>query len=192
MNKNTQADGGLVERIRWLIRLRWIAVAGVLLAIAFSDRVLKLSLPVVPLYTTALAILIYNLAFSAISKKPYAAAYRMANLQIGLDLVSLAALIHFSGGIENPFIFYFLFHIIIASILLSRRASFMQATFAVFLFCLMVILEYAGILKHHCLEGFIIHDQHTNPIHITGIAFAFISTLYIVGVSVRVVDDEAL
>ena len=179
MNNLTSQEQGLAERISWLIRLRWIAVAGVLLAIAFSDRVLKLSLPVVPLYTTALAILIYNLAFSAISKKPYAAAYRMANLQISLDLVSLAALIHFSGGIENPFIFYFLFHMIIASILLSRRASFMQATFAVFLFCLMVILEYAGILKHHCLEGFIIHDQHTNPIYITGIAFAFISTLYI-------------
>lgn len=149
------------------------------MTIAFSDRVLKIRLPLVPLYATALAILTYNLVFFVISKKSYAATYRMANLQISLDLVSLAALIHFSGGIENPFLFYFLFHMIIASILLSSRASYLQATFAVFLFCLMVILEYAGILRHHCLVGFIIHGQHNNPIYITGIAFAFISTLYI-------------
>jgi len=104
---------------------------------------------------------------------------RIANAQISLDLLSLTALIHFSGGVENPFIFYFIFHMIIAGILLSRRASFLQATFAVSLFFSLVILEYYGILPHYCLKSFTTYTQHNNFTYIAGVFFAFVSTIYI-------------
>jgi signal transduction histidine kinase len=100
-------------------------------------------------------------------------------MQISLDLVCLVALIHFSGGIENPFIFYFIFHMIIASILLSHRAAFLQATFAMLLFCLDVVSEYFGVLHHYCLGNFIIADQHKNVIYISGVLFVFVSSIYI-------------
>ncbi len=182
--KNIIFAEDLVERIYWVIKLRWIAVVGVILVILFASQILKFSLPVFPLYTIAIVVAVYNLIFFLLltqlqGKEPVIIINRIANAQISLDLLSLAVLIHFSGGIENPFIFYFIFHMIIASILLSRRASFLQATFAVLLFCLIVILEYFGILPHYCLKGFIIHNQHDNLIYISGISFVFISTLYI-------------
>ncbi len=174
----------LKERLYWLIRLRWIAVASVFLTVFLSEHILEFSLPVVPLYAAAAGLGIYNLAFllllrSIRGRESFVILNRIANGQISLDLFSLVILIHFSGGIENPFLFYFIFHMIIASILLGRRASFLQATFAVLLFSVMVSLEYFAILPHYCLSKFIIQDQHHNFIYITGVASVFISTLYI-------------
>lgn len=183
------AGDDLLERIFWFIRLRWLAVGGVILTVLFAGRVLKIPLPVFPLLAVALALAGYNLIsyflLLRVGKKekkiphPSLTANRMANLQISFDLVCLVALIHFSGGIENPFIFYFVFHMIIAGILLSRRASFLQATFAVFLFTLLVILEYLGVLRHYPLQGFIPWGLYHNPVYVTGVSFVFISTLYI-------------
>lgn len=176
----------VVERIFWLIRLRWLAAFGVIGTVVFTRVVLDVSFPFVQLIILALVLASYNLVFylitSRISKRRlfhFSVASRIANAQISLDLAILAILIHFSGGVENPFIFYFIFHMIIASILLSRRASFMQASLAVVLFSLMVILECLEIIPHYCLEGFIAYTQHNNVIYISGVSFVFISTLYI-------------
>ncbi len=174
----------LIERLHWLIRLRWIAVAGVFLTTLVVSQVFKFSLAAEPLYAVAIILGIYNLLFllllrSMKGRESIAAINRIANAQISLDLLSLAVLIHFSGGIENPFLFYFIFHMIIASILLERRASFLQATFAVALFFAIVISEYLGILPHYCLKRFMVYDQQHNLIYIAGISFVFVSTLYI-------------
>lgn len=176
-----------IERLYWLIRLRWIAVVSVIFAVSFSEQVLKLSLPRFPLYAIAFLLASYNSIFFLIlnylKKRDLAnlsqRIYQFANLQISFDFTFLAILIHFSGGIENPFIFYFIFHMIIASILLYRKDSFLQATFAVFLFGFIVILEYLRVLPHYCLRGFIISDQFRNLKYIGGTFFVFMSTLYI-------------
>ncbi len=181
----------LVERLYWLIRLRWIAVLGVFLAIMFSGLAVSISLPVRALYVIASFLGLYNAFFFVLVRRRNSASWAKdspealgqisltANAQIALDLLTLAALIHLSGGIENPFIFYFLFHISIAGILLSRRAAFFQATFSVFLFCLVAGLEYARFLPHHNLTGFITDSQHNNPVYVLGVSFVFVSTLYI-------------
>ncbi len=174
----------LLERLYWLIKLRWIAVAGVFLTTLAVKHIFKFSLPAAYLYTIAVILGIYNLVFLFLlraikGRESGVVINRIANAQISLDLLSLAVLIHFSGGIENPFLFYFIFHMIIASILLDRRASFLQATFAVLLFSIMVSLEYSGVLHHYFLGRFIFYDQHRNLTYISGISFVFVSTLYI-------------
>ncbi|MDP3730394.1 MAG: HAMP domain-containing sensor histidine kinase [Candidatus Omnitrophota bacterium] len=172
----TTADESIVERSRWLISLRWIAIAGVILTAITAGRVFKIPLPVAPFCVITAVLIAYNLIFTFLIAR---LRNGFANLQISLDLACLAALIHFSGGIENPFLFYFIFHMIIAGILLSRRAAILQATFAAVLFLAMVILEYTHTLAHYCLGGFIIEDQHGNLLYIAGVSFVFISTLYI-------------
>jgi signal transduction histidine kinase len=180
-------ESGFIERNWWLIKLRWIAVAGVILTVFLADKILGVSLSVLPLYSTAVVLGAYNLllfiCLNALKRKPAehipAISNRLTNTQISLDLSTLTILIHFSGGIENPFIFYFIFHMIIASTSLSLRASFLQATFAVFLFCSMVVLEYFGILHHYHLGGFVTHDLYNNYVYIAGVSFVFLSTLYI-------------
>jgi len=55
---------------------------------------------------------------------------------------------------------------IISSILLSRKAAFLQAAYAVALMYILVTLEYSGILPHYCLSEFILSDQHDNLVYI--------------------------
>lgn len=185
--EDSRVKDRLRNRLYWLIRLRWIAAPGVFLTVLIVTQIFRLSLNTFPIYTITILLVLFNVAYLAIlnqsERRKTADAFKMnnrlANLQIFLDLAFLASLIHFSGGIENPFIFYFIFHMIIASILLTRRASFLQATFAIFLFLSVVISEYLGSLPHYCLKGFIPDSLHNNLLYISGVSFVFISTLYI-------------
>ena len=194
VNPNPSAE--FIERLFWLIKLRWIAAAGVLLTILLSSLGFKFFLPLLSLYTLAALLVICNLIYIILIKR-FGSACRMLesaqadndelfgamnwiiNIQISFDLFILIALIHFSGGIENPILFYSIFHMIIASILLSRKESFLQATFAAALFGIMVTLEYFGVLPHYCLKSFVAVDLHKNLTYIGGISFVFVTTLYI-------------
>ncbi|MDO8663143.1 MAG: HAMP domain-containing sensor histidine kinase [Candidatus Omnitrophota bacterium] len=177
------AREGLLERLYWLIKLRWLAVLGAFCTVLFVNHGLKFKLPIFPLYATIALLFMGNVAFFfrliRLKNKSALSMNRIANVQIAFDLLVLAVLIHFSGGIENPFIFYFIFHMIIASTLLSRKASFLQATLAAVFFFAMVNLEYLGILPHYCLKGFMIDCQRHNPIYLGGVSFVLVSTLYI-------------
>jgi hypothetical protein len=74
-----------------------------------------------------------------------------AFVQITLDFLFLAVLLHFSGGVGSPFSVFFVFHVVIASILLSRRATYLQTTVGFLLFASVVLGEYFGLLDHHPL-----------------------------------------
>ncbi|MFH1752551.1 MAG: HAMP domain-containing sensor histidine kinase [Candidatus Omnitrophota bacterium] len=185
--KHVKRYKGLIERIFWLINLRWVAIAGVCFTVFFVHSIFRIPLPVTRIYVVIAFLTAYNIIALAALKhlkreRPgyiAAAANRIANLQISLDLVCLTALIHFSGGVDNPFIFYFIFHVIIASILLSRLASFLQATLAIVLFCSIIFLEYLSVIPHYGLKIFGDHGLYNNLFYISGISFVFTSTLYI-------------
>jgi len=75
------------------------------------------------------------------------------NVQMILDLGFLAALLHFTGGIENPLRMFFIFHVIIAGILLSRRATYFFATVALLFMAGVALGELAGFLPHYSLNA---------------------------------------
>ena len=186
---NSGQSGYLLERVCWLIRLRWVAAAGVFSVSFLLPRVFggRLDLNSSALYAIAGFLLCYNACLfftvSFLKKKKFIFPEQWVNLfanaQISIDLTCLIFLIHFSGGIENPFIFYFIFHMIIASILLTRRAAFSQATYAVFLFFSLVLTEHLGFLQHHCLLPVFSYALHENSFYLAGMSFVFVSTLYI-------------
>jgi signal transduction histidine kinase len=90
-------------------------------------------------------------------------------------------ILHFSGGIENPFCFFFVFHMIIASILCRKRSSYIQAGLAIFLFSLVVLLEYFGKLQHYPLTGFAAHGfLYKDFTFVSGTLFVFSCTLILV------------
>jgi len=176
-----------LERTTWLIRLRWLACAGLLLAPLFVLYVFKIRLNWAPIALAALFIAVYNALLSLAVMKTRSSrdmsfdknAFYIDNAQIALDLICLTIVIHFSGGVENPLIFYFIFHIIISSILLSRLNAFWQTNLAAVLFIGMASAEYTGILKHEPVEGFLPAPLYNLPLYVAGISFVFLSTLYI-------------
>jgi len=46
---------------------------------------------------------------------------------LAANLALLSYLLHFSGGVENPFSAFFVFHMVIAGILLAPRAAYLEA-----------------------------------------------------------------
>lgn len=178
----------LVKRAYWLIKLRWIAIVCVGFGTWFCSNILSIELWDSALYGIAIFLALYNttvlLLLNYITKNglraPITVVKKTINFQISADLLILTILLHFSGGIENPFVFYFMFHMIIASILLSVKESYLQATFAVLLFGLLILLEYLQIIPHHCLRGFVVRCLHRDGLHVLGIYFVFTSALYLV------------
>jgi len=77
-------------------------------------------------------------------------------------------------------VFFFSFHMIIASVLLSVWESYLQATLAVLLFGLLLLLESTGLLPHHCLKGFIKYCRYEEGPYLGGVFVAFAITIYLV------------
>jgi signal transduction histidine kinase len=87
-------------------------------------------------------------------------------------------LLHFSGGVENPFIFYFVFHIILASIVLHYRMVYLLATAMILIMGLLVGLEYAGAIPHVNLEGFAAPDLYKQETYVVAILLTLATILY--------------
>ncbi len=191
--------------------MRWIAIAGVLIATILSTTVFHISFPLLPVYVICACMALYNLglflqeqglqaeasgsppgswvvSWSRLLRLPgqrgkaasplIERARAIGNIHIALDLVALTTLLHFTGGIENPFIFYFVFHVIMAGILLHYRVAYLLATFAIALVILVVGLEYGGVIPHVHLDGFTSPDLYKQGTYILGIFIALATCLY--------------
>jgi signal transduction histidine kinase len=120
---------------------------------------------------------------NTLNTKEFASVQKHAGIQIMTDHFFLICLIYFAGGIENPFIFYFLFHAIIGGILLEKKYSYLQALFATSLFALLLFLEYTAVLPHQPLKifsAFRFSDELWNSeVYILCVFFALASTIFI-------------
>ncbi len=179
---------GLGARVGWLIRLWWLAAISVALGTFLSVRVLHMPVQEVPLYTIAVLLALYNAVVLSLLKRftgPRSDRGRrklksVIDLQISVDLIILTFLLHFSGGPENPLLFFFVFHMIIASILLSVWESYLQATLAVALFGLLLLLESTGLARHYCLKGLIKYCHYEDGTYQIAAFAIFVVTLYLV------------
>ncbi len=186
--ENLLKSKSLIERAYWLVKLRWIAIATLFGATLMAGVVMKVHLPAAALYTMVGVLLAYNLLLYVLLRYgtregrglPEGRIGRILTLQISADLLILATILHFSGGIENPFSFFFVFHMIIASILRPRWQSYLQATLAVLLFGGLLLLEAVHVMPHYDLTGFAGHDLYDDATFVLGFLFVFTITLYLV------------
>jgi len=177
----------LVSSLARFITIRWLAGLGVLGATWFVSGVLRLPLPARPLYLIGLAILGYNAACYLVLKRLLGAEplsivrfHRLTKVQIGLDWLAMTALLHFSGGVESPALFYFFFHIILSGIFLSPAATYFYAATATALVGATVWLEYAGRLAHFSPfaagSGPLFYER---PFFVAGVMLFFVSAMFV-------------
>jgi signal transduction histidine kinase len=181
-------EAELIARIGWLIWLRWLATIGTTLAILVGALLFPGVLPMVALLGVTAFIALYNLGFSlqlrTLRTEPSGAerlrhAAASAHAQIGLDLLALAALVHFTGGVENPLALFFVFHVIIASILLRPQISYLAASLAALLYAGTALLEYAGVLAHYHLP-LVPAELYRDPLYLLAAAATLVLTLFLV------------
>ena len=169
-------------RIVWFIRLRWLAVVGVLGFIAVGRILLQLQFAVMPFVLVAVWIAIYNTGFLLLARRTrpkFKWNDEFASIQVGMDILALTVLTHFGGGIENPFIPYYLFHTIIAAILLPWRTVCLQVLLASVCIAGLATTELMGILPHRHIEGFLSIELYSNWKFMTVVVFSMITTLFV-------------
>ena len=168
----------LIESLLRFINLRWIIVVGICITSIFARLVLKISLPLTPILFITFCILIFNVVCIYFQKnvKSYEG---FANLQISVDWIALVFLVHYTGGTESPVIFYFIFHVIIAAILLSKKDCYLQTGFAALLIISLSILEYFSIIHHVHIQELFPNPVYDNGIYLLSIIFFSITSLYI-------------
>ncbi|MCP4450241.1 MAG: PAS domain-containing protein [Planctomycetes bacterium] len=130
-NRSSQAQPRQVsgEQLRWLVDLRWIAVAGILIMSWVVHQLFPVIHSVGPVLICGLVLGLCNAAYYATGKRFSRVNHGVPGLvfalvQIELDLLILTVLLYFSGGLTNPFVLFYVFHVIIAAIMLPLYAAF--------------------------------------------------------------------
>jgi len=177
-HEKSSLEKELVESLSRFINLRWIMVIGIFVTSKFAKFGLGIDLPIIPIFIVTFCILIFNLICLYLQKhvKSYES---FANLQISVDWIALVFLVHYTGGIESPVIFYFIFHVIISAILLSEKKCYFQTSFALILIISLSILEYFHVIPHVHIKELFPTPVYDNGLYLLSIIFFSVTSLYI-------------
>jgi signal transduction histidine kinase len=171
------------EGARWLVSLRWLACGAVFVITVVASAILKVVENPLPLYLVGVWMFGYNLLFKLKQSEPGAESNIERNIfrQVVFDLVSLTLLLYFADLPRNPFLFFYVFHMIIASMYLRGRAPYFLAAMAIGMVGLVMVLEFFHLmpafpLKFPSENG---HPPPLDPLYLLGVFAAFASALLI-------------
>ena len=115
---------GRYANMQQLIQLRWLAVLGQMVTIAFSDLIFMMHLPMRQMLPVIAGLIAFNL-FSTwhwrVQRSGESRQVRNGDLFCSLlvDVFALSALLYFSGGAANPFSSLYLLQIVLGAAILE-------------------------------------------------------------------------
>lgn len=149
----------LINRNKWIIKLRYFVSIGLASFTVIYSQILKLEFSreqFNALILISIFILLYNILLNFLINTSFVKndserfnPMHISLLQILADQVSLAAVVYFTGGIESPFYIFFIFHMIIGSLILSGFVVYSIAGITVICFYIASLLEYFTVVPHH-------------------------------------------
>ena len=110
-------------RLRTLVNLRWLAVAGQVAAVIFVYFGLGFTLPLYPVLAAIAASGWLNVVLTFRYPASKRLTGREARIYLGYDLLQLAVLLFLTGGLQNPFALLFLAPVTISATILSLGAT---------------------------------------------------------------------
>ena len=152
-----RVTGSSTAGLSWLVRLRWVAVLGQLGALAVAAGVLHLRMPWVWALVLVGAVAASNLLLQR--------QQGLVGPALFLDVALLTGLLALSGGAENPFSIFYLVHVTLAAILLSRRWAWALVVFSAAGYGALFLVPASGLGA--------MHEHHGFPLHLQGMWVAF-------------------
>lgn len=111
------------KNMQQLVLLRWIAVLGQIATIGAAHFLFRIPLPVDIMLALVLGLAVFN----AVSELRLKTRRPVTNTELFIallvDVGTLTALLYFSGGTANPFVFLYLLQITLGAVLLQRRST---------------------------------------------------------------------
>jgi len=185
-------------RIRnlWFIRLRYFAAILLFGFVVIGDTLLNFKLTglqVRAVIITSILILLYNITLHSVRKHVGCVpgkfnCMHLSLIQIMLDLISLMVVVYYTGVIESPLYMFFVFHMIIGSLILPGYIVYATASIISLSFATLAIFQRYKIVETH-----IIHGLYTNvrPQVLTYDIFFIISFTFMLFVSVYIANKIA-
>lgn len=138
----------LRANFRILMLWRWTTGAGALALAGFGALMPGTEFAPWPLVAVGTAHLLYNALVWRALRRSGRELVALAYGQALLDLASLLAIFHFTGGVESPCIIYFVIHLFGTALILSAPGGGLLALTATALMTLIARLEHSGRLPH--------------------------------------------
>lgn len=149
------------RRNLWFIKIRYYVVAALIGFMLGGQFLLDFQLTEIQIFAIsliALSILIYNILIQII--RPFVGSdpvkfnsMHISLIQILLDIAALDLLIYYTGIVESPLYVFYIFHMIVGSLILPGYLVYLLCGLVVAMFSVMVFLQNQGILETHLIQG---------------------------------------
>jgi signal transduction histidine kinase len=173
------------KRNSFFIRLRYLAFLFLILFVLFSGKNVKLILSDTQKHAIifiALFLLVYNFIIHYSSRQTSGGEknnpVHLSILQMIVDLILLTVIVYFTGGIESPFLPFYIFHMIIGSLLLPSFWVYLSAFSVSLAVTLLVAGEYYGCLTHYCIFGLFNAELYNHFSFVSITLITFYTTLF--------------
>ena len=153
---------------RWLVRLRWAAIAAQVGSIAGTRYLLHAPFPLGPLVGIVGGLAAVNVGVTLRLRRVQALPDAIIAANLLLDVAGLTALLIFTGGAMNPFTTLYLLQVAVAGIMVPRRWSLAVTLGA--------IAAFGGLLLARPEAIHVWHSAGMFQLHVRGMWLAFALT----------------
>lgn len=160
------------SRNRWFISIRYVVAGAVAVFALVMQYVFKIGFEPEQVWAMAIisaSLFFVNILYGYIDAKGFIKnevskfnPLHFAFNQIVLDLLAIALLSYYSGGIESPFYFFFVFHMIIGSMILPGTVVYTLSGVSVLYIGVVSVLELYGIIEHHSFGNLLTAPLYNN------------------------------
>jgi two-component system sensor histidine kinase RegB len=165
--------GGRV-RLRTLILIRWVAIAGQLTALLVVHFGLEYHVPLLATLAAVAVSVVVNIWATIGRRSPERLGDRAAAFYLAYDLLQLGVLLYLTGGLHNPFAVLILAPVIVSATVLSRVST---VALSVLAFAVIAVLALAHLPLPWVNGAF-----DLEPLFIFGLATALaLSVVFIAG-----------
>ena len=149
------------KRNLWFIQLRYLFVLLLAFFIIGGELFLDFRLSttqLIAISSVGLIILIYNLILQFVRRKVGCIIGKFNCMHLSLiqmisDLIALMILIYFTGTIDSPLYMFFIFQLIIGSMIIPGYLVYITAIFITAIFSLLVFLQHFGVIGSYLIPG---------------------------------------
>lgn len=171
----------LKRRNLFFIKLRFIAIAMLFAFNYLLELIININLSEIQHNSIGLITLflfVYNLSLLAIRKRVKNIRgnfnpLHLSLVQIFVDLTLLTLLIIMTGGIESPLYPFYIFHLIIGSLILPGVVVYTIAFVVILAMFLISYLQFLGIVTHFCVTGIYKTEMYNNPEYVITALLSF-------------------
>jgi two-component system sensor histidine kinase RegB len=153
--------------LAWLVRLRWLAIAGQVAIVSLAVLGLGISLPLSLVCGLISSTALSNLALTVWLKKSDPSAHALTAVLL-LDVLTLTGLLLTAGGASNPFSVFYLVHVALAALLLAPQRAWLVAALTSLAFGSLFVLP------AHAIDAHAMHMHHgASSMHLQGMWLAY-------------------